>query len=80
MKFEVSAACHFYEKGDEQVPLLKELGFDFESSYNGRELYLKREDVFVDINTLDELMAFINKYGDIVINKDVIIIYNDYIE
>ena len=42
---------------------------------------------FVEINTLDELMKFCDKYGDIVITNSIrnetykeILIYDDYIE
>lgn len=35
---------------------------------------------FVDINNFEELQNFINKYGRLVIDKDEIIIYDDWIE
>ena len=35
----------------------------------------------VEINTLEELMALVEEYGeDLVINKERIIIYDDYLE
>ena len=54
-----------------------------EFNYNGRTLDL----YYVDINTLEELMAFENKYGRLVIGDNIfddrykqILIYDDYIE
>jgi len=34
----------------------------------------------IDIKNLDELMAFVEEYGEIVISDEEIRIYNDYIE
>lgn len=54
-----------------------------EFNYNGRTLDL----YYVDINTLEELIAFENKYGRLVIGDNIfddrykqILIYDDYIE
>lgn len=50
------------------------------------EAYIEGVDSFnkpiywVEINTLKELMAFIEKYGVIVLDKDEIEIYDDYRE
>ena len=38
------------------------------------------EKCFIDINSLEDLMEFISLYGDIVMDKDSILIYDDYIE
>ena len=37
-------------------------------------------DYFIKIETLEALQAFIDKYGSIVLYKDSMIIYDDYIE
>ena len=34
----------------------------------------------VEINTLEELQAFVKKHGSIILDDDEIIIYDDYIE
>lgn len=54
-----------------------------EFNYNGRTLNL----YYVEINTLEELMAFEKKYGRLVIGDNIfddrykqILIYDDYIE
>ncbi|GIC77678.1 hypothetical protein [Moritella sp. F3] len=41
-----------------------------------------RESLFVDVNisTLEELQDFIETHGKVIVDKDVIMIYNDFIE
>ncbi len=34
----------------------------------------------VTLNTLEELQAFIEKYGEVIISADKIVIYDDYVE
>ena len=38
------------------------------------------ERCFIDINSFEDLMEFIKLYGEIVINEERIIIYDDYLE
>lgn len=57
-----------------------------ESEKPCEEAYKKGRDNFgimiwmININSLEELMSFIDKYGQVVIDKDEIEIYDDYRE
>ena len=53
------------------------LGFTFKES-NG--MYWIKGEPEIDMNTAEELVLFIKKYGDIVVTKDTIEIYNYYRE
>ena len=35
---------------------------------------------YIEITTLDELLAFVKKYGDLIVTKDSILIYDDHVE
>ncbi len=47
-----------------------------QGAYQGTE----PNDWFIDINTLEELMAFQKRYEELVLNSDSIEIYDDYRE
>lgn len=86
MKFEVTTAETHYHVDSDEVGILKEFGFSFEETppfwENDKRNYLriKDEDVFVEINTLEELLEFTKKYGNIVFGENSIIIYNGWLE
>jgi len=63
----------------EQLPPAEETAF----GYTGRILVPKEIEVteaFVEINSLEELLAFVAKYGLIVLSENEIEIYDDYRE
>lgn len=71
MEFTVTLAGVTYLK--EEVDILTSLGFNFRPR---NERYLRLEDsVDITINTLEELMEFIEKYGALVIDQNSIEIY-----
>jgi hypothetical protein len=88
MKFKLNNSKSFFNKDDEdemrQMKNLEEIGFKFKE--DGNEYYKKphfynvTEKLTIEIDTLDELMAFIEKFGSVVIDKEEISIYDDYRE
>jgi len=79
MKFEISTARSFYNK--KEAKKFKNIGFCFEKIQDCDELYLDwSKKVFININTLEELMNLQKIYGKLVINSETIIIYDDYLE
>ena len=63
----------------EQLPPAEETAF----GYAGRILVSKEIEIteaFVTINSLEELLAFVAKYGRIVLSENEIEIYDDYRE
>lgn len=91
---------HIYEPDSEEemkkMESLKQLGFKFElRNVLGTEDYFLNDNnkVYLEINTIEELMDFVGKWGDIVLhywpnfNREIpeeiipcIEIYNDYRE
>lgn len=61
---------------------LKELNWPFDEEDNPKNLWDYDDFALpkIEINSLDELMDFINKYGEVVVFKDKIEIYNSYRE
>lgn len=80
MKFELSTAGNYYSK--EEVKELEKLGFEFikDSNYISGEIYRIVRNTSIEINSLDELIEFSGKYGELIFDANSIIIYNDYIE
>ena len=71
----------------EQLPPAEETAFGYAEEtafgYTGRILVSKEIEIteaFVEINSLEELLAFVAKYGLIVLSKNEIEIYDDYRE
>jgi hypothetical protein len=93
MKFKLDLAADSYGdriamNHDEEVKLVEaymKLGFKFSISYdklNKRVFWIKDRIVIpeIEINSLEELMEFISEYGELIVDEDKIVIYNDYIE
>ena len=70
MKFKIETCDNFYMEDDIRTKKLQELGFVFEDYeiINGKKQFYKDRDIncnlYVDINTIDELIEFIKKYSD----------------
>ncbi len=83
MKFELSTSGMFYSD-KEQVEGLKELGFTFEPSRSftkrdrGVDDYVISGEPTIEIETLEELVAFSERWGEIIVEKDSIEIYDNY--
>jgi hypothetical protein len=88
MKFKLSLTGNFYKENE--IKKYEELGFEFEKldgvflgdthklidlDENGEWLVSE-----IEINTIDELIKFVEKYGKIIFWNDKIEIYNDYRE
>ncbi|MHB8096085.1 MAG: hypothetical protein ACYDEI_00305 [Erysipelotrichaceae bacterium] len=80
MKFELSTSGNFYSKS-EHVNRLIDLGFEFKP-YEDRFMIVDdyENHPTIEINFLDELMSFIDAYGEIIINRNSIEIYDNYRE
>jgi len=81
MKFDLSTAGHFYTA--ESAKKLEELGFQFDDpGYNKRKCKrIITNSVEINISSLEELLAFSDKWGQLIINSnDIIIFYDDYCE
>ena len=72
MKFTLSTTCYFYPNEEDRLKL-QEIGFEFEHSY-----YLKNKQPEIEINSLEELISFSNKFGAVIISDGSIEIYDDY--
>jgi len=79
MKFKLRTSGNFYSPKD--IEPLEALGFKFEdTSLVDKKTKYKIEDAEVEINSLEQLMEFVSKYGEIVLSNDAIEIYDDYRE
>jgi len=76
MKFKLSTANGLYRLED--VERLSELGFTFH--VHGDSAIIDDGNPEIEIDTLDELISFIKKWGQIVMTGDDIIIYDGYLE
>ena len=79
MKFELSTTKYQYF-GEEKKDLM-ELGFTFRletSPLFAKDRYVIEEKPLIELKTLEELMEFVSKWGQVVLTKDSIEIYNDY--
>ena len=77
MLFNLNTTRYFYT--EEEIDKLKDLGFEFTktlSPYREKGRFILDEPTTVNIDTLEQLMEFIGKYGTIVLNPDEIEIYN----
>ena len=82
MKFNLYVVKNFYTDPKE-INDLKELGFTFtkEEKHATGHWIDDYEGLTIEINTIDEMIKFIEKYDEIIIHKsESITIYNDYIE
>ena len=82
MKFKLTTAGYFYKK--ENAESLGKLGIKFIESGQGTGIKgiftVTQEDTYIEINTIEELVALTEEYGDIVFDGEEIEIYDDYRE
>lgn len=86
MKFELSTTGSHYDS-EQQKKKLEKLGFLFEEIHENpmyidkrKTWYLGHKQLEIEINTLEELIEFSNKYGDLIVSENRIEIYDDYRE
>ncbi len=78
MRFRLRTAGRFYSDEEERKRLSK-LGFQFVPL--GQYTFLIEGTGTVEINTLEELLAFLKEFGSIIVEDyDSLIIYDHYIE
>lgn len=87
MKFRLTTSRQIYNDKCKEIAILSELGFTFASrNFHGKERIIIEEDVEIEINSLEELMKFIEKISEeVIISKSpacygesyTIEIYND---
>lgn len=86
MRFKLETAADYYEKYEkDEVNKLRNLGFIFQEipggSYTINHFSEDNNNIFTEINTLEELNEFIQEYGKCIIYPNrVIKIYNGYVE
>lgn len=74
MKFELWSSGNFYDVESDHVKGLRALGFTFDTDG------YKIGESTIEINSLNELMAFVEKHGQIVLLPGGIEIYDDWRE
>jgi hypothetical protein len=79
MKFKLSTSGRFYDD-NEHKKNLEGLGFTFTPNDFPRPFYISDRAPDIEINTLEELMAFSQKFGELVISEGEIEIYDNYRE
>jgi len=77
MKFELSSAKIRFS--DEEKIRYEALGFQFERR-EGNEWRCKNAPIIIELNSLDELIEFIRRWGAIIMDENEITIYDDFIE
>ena len=88
MKFDLSMAKHFFDdiSEDNERKKYEKLGFKFKRYKPtfmltpNKECWMVEEDTKIEIKDLNDLMDFVKIYGEITLDTDRIIIYNDYLE
>ena len=81
MKFTVTTAGYFYDAS--KLSNYESIGFTFKDSKDHSDrVVIDNDEVEVELNTLDDLMAFSDKFGQLVVSNDPpsIAIYDDYME
>lgn len=78
MKFTLSTSGIFYPDKAKREKL-EEIGFTFKPS-NYKEFTITDIEPEIEINTIDELIQFTAKYGEIIVMGETIEIYDNYRE
>lgn len=77
MKFRLSTTGNFYPQADRRKEL-EEIGFTFKPS--DYKSFIIKGSPEIEINSLDGLIQFTDKFGKIIVDNGSIEIYNDYRE
>lgn len=81
MKFKLTTSGSFYSEPAKKA--LETLGFKFDPPTPGvgySRWYMRYDPVSIEIKDLKELIEFVAKWGDVVLSKDALEIYDDYRE
>ena len=85
-EFKLTATRYFYNSQDEEVKVLRRLGFKFtvleeQYGFSNNDVRLAERGVTIKINHVDDLINLCDMYGwELVFNPERIEIYNDYRE
>lgn len=90
MKIKVNTAKEIYSSKSAEIRDLKDIGFEFnevfpESLQTMRDYDYNEKSVTITIETLQELVNFVDKHGTVIVSINEkhelkILIYDDYIE
>ena len=70
MDFKLTTSSMFYNDADKLV--LEKLGFRFNRTNNFANCpWIRLSGSCIEINTLDELLAFIDRHGQVILDKDL---------
>jgi len=80
MKFKLETSGYLYKDTDREK--LSKLGFEFEPHKFMEYQWKKKENINleIEINSLDQLVEFMGKWGSLILSPDTIEIYDDYKE
>ena len=78
MKFTITTTASLY-RNLEDVENLKTIGFVFLED-RSNNFHKKNKSVKIEINSIEELISFTIKFGDIIVNQTSIEIYDGYRE
>ena len=79
VKYKLETAGYYYAQEDAEK--LETLGFEFEPSKFRKELEQPYgQTVEIEISTMEELAEFVEQWGRIIVDRDTITIYDDYVE
>lgn len=77
MKFKLSTSGNFYPQADRRKKL-EEIGFTFKQS--DYKYFTIEGSPEIEINSLEDLIQFADKFGEIIVGNESIEIYDDYRE
>ena len=81
MIFRLTTSGNFYPKDREsEREKLEKLGFTFKKSDYREFIIEKNPGPEIEINSINELMAFVHTYGEIIVKENSIEIYDNYRE
>lgn len=81
MEFKLKTAGYFYS--DEDAEKYRKLGFKFsvyKDAFNPNRKNVIDGDPTISFSSLEELMSFIEEWGDVVVSNGEIRIYDNYLE
>jgi hypothetical protein len=79
MKFKLKTSGYFYK--DEDKEKLLKLGFKFDPYIFKEYRWTKKDNVpEIEINSLNELVKFMEEWGDLILSPNAIEIYDNYRE
>lgn len=82
MRFKLITSGSHYTKTEKSK--LETLGFEFDEtvtgSWGGSSFTKRGKDIEIEIHTIEELLALVKNFGEIIVHEDLLQIYDNYIE